>query len=618
MIDRDHDLPVARQAQALNISRSSVYSKPRPTSAEDLKIMRRLDELHLDCPFAGSRMLRDLLHREGVSIGRRHVSTLMKRMGIEAIYRRPNTSKPAPGRGQGRKERAGGGRARRLPDRDRLRPRRRRDQRQGGGEALCGEGAALVQSADRPCGGSRRRPAARGLQRHRAAARPRILAGAADARAAQGARTARSACWRRPGSTPSRCGCRAIRSPSRSSPRSASRWWRRRRTGPARSRRRRRSTCCTTSRDRIELLVNDGPAPLGIEFDHRRLPRRPALLRPGAIDRAAIEKGPRRAPRGPGAPPAHQNGHRQAGVAPRQPPAPAPLAPGMLASHYAPRTPLRHERRQGVARRGPARLRRRPRPPAPPTPRRCSTCPTRGDLVEAAANLFAHLRSLDTEAATAIAVMPIPERGHRRGDQRPAAPRRRAARDRGRGEDGLSRLPLPERGRVGEGVPDVHRASRLRPAIPSPTLPFSRGGSCTREARFHRRRKIDYVPAMNTHVRPPLPPELIARFAAIVGERHAITDPLRAGAVPRRGPRPLSRPHAAGAAAGLGRGGRGDPQARQRDRDRGRAAGRQYRPRRRPDRVRRRGRAGADPARPHPRGRCGVEHHDLRGRAWCW
>jgi putative transposase len=66
-------------------------------SAEDLKIMRRLDELHLDYPFAGSRMLRDLLHREGVSIGRRHVATLMKRMGIEAIYRRPNTSKPAPG-----------------------------------------------------------------------------------------------------------------------------------------------------------------------------------------------------------------------------------------------------------------------------------------------------------------------------------------------------------------------------------------------------------------------------------------------------------------------------------------------------------------------------------------
>jgi len=97
MIDRNHGLSVARQAKALNISRGSVYYQPRPVSAEDLKIMRRLDELHLDYPFAGSRMLRDLLHREGVSIGRRHVATLMKRMGIEAIYRRPNTSKPAPG-----------------------------------------------------------------------------------------------------------------------------------------------------------------------------------------------------------------------------------------------------------------------------------------------------------------------------------------------------------------------------------------------------------------------------------------------------------------------------------------------------------------------------------------
>jgi len=97
MIDRNHGLSIARQAKALNISRGSVYYQPRPVSAEDLKIMRRLDELHLDYPFAGSRMLRDLLHREGVSIGRRHVATLMKRMGIGAIYRRPNTSKPAPG-----------------------------------------------------------------------------------------------------------------------------------------------------------------------------------------------------------------------------------------------------------------------------------------------------------------------------------------------------------------------------------------------------------------------------------------------------------------------------------------------------------------------------------------
>jgi len=97
MIDSNHDLPVARQAEVLNISRGSVYYKPRPVPASDLAIMRRIDELHLDCPFAGSRMLRDMLRREGFTIGRRHVATLMKRIGIEAIYRRPNTSKPAPG-----------------------------------------------------------------------------------------------------------------------------------------------------------------------------------------------------------------------------------------------------------------------------------------------------------------------------------------------------------------------------------------------------------------------------------------------------------------------------------------------------------------------------------------
>ena len=97
MIDRSHDLPVACQAKVLNISRGSVYYKPRPASVADLALMRRIDQLHLESPFAGSRMLRDLLNREGFPVGRRHVATLMKRMGIEAIYRRPNTSKPAPG-----------------------------------------------------------------------------------------------------------------------------------------------------------------------------------------------------------------------------------------------------------------------------------------------------------------------------------------------------------------------------------------------------------------------------------------------------------------------------------------------------------------------------------------
>ena len=97
MIDRSHAFPIKGQAKMLGLSRSTVYYKPRRVSAEDLKLMRRIDELHLDYPFAGARMLRDLLRREGVAVGRRHVATLMKRMGIEALYRRPNTSKPAPG-----------------------------------------------------------------------------------------------------------------------------------------------------------------------------------------------------------------------------------------------------------------------------------------------------------------------------------------------------------------------------------------------------------------------------------------------------------------------------------------------------------------------------------------
>jgi putative transposase len=97
MIDPEHDLPIKQQAEALGISRSTVYYEPRPISAEDLWLMRRIDELHLNYPFAGSRMLRDLLWQQGLEVGRRHIKTLMKRIGIEAIYRRPNTSKPAPG-----------------------------------------------------------------------------------------------------------------------------------------------------------------------------------------------------------------------------------------------------------------------------------------------------------------------------------------------------------------------------------------------------------------------------------------------------------------------------------------------------------------------------------------
>ena len=97
MIDPEHDLPISRQAEVLHISRSTVYYEPRPVSDEDLWLMRQIDELHLNYPFAGSRMLRDILSRQGFEVGRRHIRTLMRRMGVEAIYRRPNTSRPAPG-----------------------------------------------------------------------------------------------------------------------------------------------------------------------------------------------------------------------------------------------------------------------------------------------------------------------------------------------------------------------------------------------------------------------------------------------------------------------------------------------------------------------------------------
>jgi putative transposase len=97
MIDRQHPLPVAQQCQLLEIARSSVYYVPQPVSAADLALMRQIDELHLQYPFAGSRMLRDILRLAGVSIGRKHVATLMRRIGIEALYQRPRTTTPHPG-----------------------------------------------------------------------------------------------------------------------------------------------------------------------------------------------------------------------------------------------------------------------------------------------------------------------------------------------------------------------------------------------------------------------------------------------------------------------------------------------------------------------------------------
>jgi putative transposase len=93
MIDRAHALPIAQQARLVGIARSSVYYQPQPVSETELKLMRRIDELHLEFPFAGARMLARLLRREGFKVGRRHVGTLMKRMGIEALYCKPNTSR---------------------------------------------------------------------------------------------------------------------------------------------------------------------------------------------------------------------------------------------------------------------------------------------------------------------------------------------------------------------------------------------------------------------------------------------------------------------------------------------------------------------------------------------
>jgi putative transposase len=97
MIDRMHALPVNRQAELLELSRSAVYYRPVPISDDDLALMRRIDELHLEHPFAGSRMLKRMLQDDGFDVGRTHVRTLMRRMGIEAIYRRPRTSRPHPG-----------------------------------------------------------------------------------------------------------------------------------------------------------------------------------------------------------------------------------------------------------------------------------------------------------------------------------------------------------------------------------------------------------------------------------------------------------------------------------------------------------------------------------------
>jgi putative transposase len=96
VIDPTHGLSLTRQAQLLQLSRASLYYEPVAATAADLQLMRRLDELHLQWPFLGSRMLRDILRLEGIVVGRRHVATLMRKMGIEALYRRSNTSRRHP------------------------------------------------------------------------------------------------------------------------------------------------------------------------------------------------------------------------------------------------------------------------------------------------------------------------------------------------------------------------------------------------------------------------------------------------------------------------------------------------------------------------------------------
>ena len=97
MINRSHDLSITRQAELLGMSRGMVYYLPRPVSDADLALMRRIDELHLEHPFMGARMLRRQLVRAGVHAGRRHIATLMRRMGIEALAPQPGTSKAQPG-----------------------------------------------------------------------------------------------------------------------------------------------------------------------------------------------------------------------------------------------------------------------------------------------------------------------------------------------------------------------------------------------------------------------------------------------------------------------------------------------------------------------------------------
>lgn len=97
MVVRGHPVSLSRQCKVLSIGRSSLYYAPKGESPENLALMRRIDELFLKYPFYGSRQMARQLRRDGIAVGRHRVRRLMRRMGLEAIYRAPKTSVPQPG-----------------------------------------------------------------------------------------------------------------------------------------------------------------------------------------------------------------------------------------------------------------------------------------------------------------------------------------------------------------------------------------------------------------------------------------------------------------------------------------------------------------------------------------
>ena len=97
MIQTDHRLAVARRCELLHVARSTVYYRPTGIAAEDLALMRLLDEIHLECPFYGSRRLRDELETQGHPVNRKRVQRLVRQMGLRALYPKPRTSQPGVG-----------------------------------------------------------------------------------------------------------------------------------------------------------------------------------------------------------------------------------------------------------------------------------------------------------------------------------------------------------------------------------------------------------------------------------------------------------------------------------------------------------------------------------------